>query len=97
MFLLILSVIIIVASLALSRQEEPFKKIAKGVRIVGGILLLVGILSSCFVQIDAGFVGVKSLFGKVQNDVLNSGLNFVNPLVEVREMDIRTQTYTMSG
>ena len=97
MFLLILAVIIIIVSLALSRQQEPFNKIAKGVRIVGGVLLLVGIITSCFVQVDAGYVGVKSLFGKVQNDVLTSGLNFVNPLVEVREMDIRTQTYTMSG
>jgi regulator of protease activity HflC (stomatin/prohibitin superfamily) len=97
MFLLILSVIIIIVSLALSRQQEPFNKIAKGVRIVGGVLLLVGIITSCFVQVDAGYVGVKSLFGKVQNDVLRSGLNFVNPLVEVKELDIRTQTYTMSG
>jgi regulator of protease activity HflC (stomatin/prohibitin superfamily) len=97
MFLLILSVIIIIVSLALSRQQEPFNKIAKVVRIVGGVLLLVGIITSCFVQIDAGYVGVKSLFGKVQNDVLRSGLNFVNPLVEVKELDIRTQTYTMSG
>jgi regulator of protease activity HflC (stomatin/prohibitin superfamily) len=97
MFLLILAVIIIIISLALSRQQEPFNKIAKGVRIVGGVLLLVGIITSCFVQVDAGYVGVKSLFGKVQNDVLRSGLNFVNPLVEVKELDIRTQTYTMSG
>lgn len=97
MFLIILATIIIIISLALSRQQEPLNKIAKGVRILGGILLLVGILTSCFVQVDAGYVGVKSLFGKVQNDVLTSGLNFINPLVDVREMDIRTQTYTMSG
>lgn len=97
MFLIILATIIIIVSLALSRQQEPFNKIGKGVRILGGVLLLVGILTSCFVQVDAGYVGVKSLFGKVQNDVLTSGLNFINPLVDVREMDIRTQTYTMSG
>jgi regulator of protease activity HflC (stomatin/prohibitin superfamily) len=97
MFLLIISIIIIIVSLVLSRQEEPLRKIGKGVRVVGGVLLVFGILISCFVQIDAGYVGVKSLFGKVQNEVLRSGLNFVNPLVEVREMDIRTQTYTMSG
>jgi regulator of protease activity HflC (stomatin/prohibitin superfamily) len=49
------------------------------------------------VQIGAGQVGVKSLFGKVQNDVLSSGLHFVNPLVDVKRMDIKTQNYTMSG
>jgi len=49
------------------------------------------------VQIDAGQVGVKKLFGKVQPTVLNSGLNMVNPLYEIEKMDIRTQNYTMSG
>jgi regulator of protease activity HflC (stomatin/prohibitin superfamily) len=97
MFLLVIGFIILIVSLALSRAEGPLPKIAKGVRAVGGILMLVGILTACFVQVDAGYVGVKSLFGKVQNDVLSSGLNFVNPLVNVREMDIKTQNYTMSG
>jgi regulator of protease activity HflC (stomatin/prohibitin superfamily) len=52
---------------------------------------------SCFVQVDAGHVGVKSLFGNVKNEVMRSGLNFKSPLVDVQELDIRTQTYTMSG
>jgi regulator of protease activity HflC (stomatin/prohibitin superfamily) len=97
MILIILGFLLIIGSLALSRGEEPAKKIGTGVRILGGVVLFLGILFSCFVQIDAGHVGVKSLFGNVQNDVLRSGLNFKSPLVEVREMDIRTQTYTMSG
>jgi regulator of protease activity HflC (stomatin/prohibitin superfamily) len=97
MILIILGFLLIIASLALTRGEEPAKKIGTGIRILGGIVLFMGILFSCFVQIDAGHVGVKSIFGKVQNDVFRSGLNFKNPLVEVREMDIRTQTYTMSG
>jgi regulator of protease activity HflC (stomatin/prohibitin superfamily) len=97
MILIILGFLMIVASLALSRAEEPAKKIGTGIRILGGVVLFFGIIFSCFVQIDAGHVGVKSLFGNVQNDVLRSGLNFKSPLVEVREMDIRTQTYTMSG
>jgi regulator of protease activity HflC (stomatin/prohibitin superfamily) len=42
-------------------------------------------------------VGVKSLFGKVDDDVLTSGLNLVNPLVDVRVVDVKTQNYTMSG
>jgi regulator of protease activity HflC (stomatin/prohibitin superfamily) len=48
-------------------------------------------------MIDAGQIGVKVLFGKVQNDVLGSGLHFINPLMEVRSLDIKTQNYTMSG
>jgi regulator of protease activity HflC (stomatin/prohibitin superfamily) len=56
-----------------------------------------GFLTSSVKQIDAGYVGVKSLFGKVNNNVLSSGLNFVNPLMEVKQLDVRTQNYTMSG
>jgi regulator of protease activity HflC (stomatin/prohibitin superfamily) len=97
MFLLIIGFIVLIASLALARTEEPFRKLAKTARIIGALLMIIGILSSSFKQVDAGFVGVKSIFGKVQNDVLSPGLNFVNPLVEVRELDTRTQNYTMSG
>jgi len=56
-----------------------------------------GFLTSCIKQIDAGQIGVKSLFGKVQDDVLSSGLNLVSPLVDVKSIDVRTQNYTMSG
>ena len=97
MFLIFLGFIIFLVSIALLRGQEPLQKIGKGIRILSFVIIAVGILTSCFVQIDAGHVGVKSLFGKVQNDVLTSGLHFVNPLVNVREMDIKTQTYTMSG
>ena len=60
-------------------------------------MLLLGIFFSAIIQIDAGEVGVKKLFGKVQNDVLPSGLHIINPLMEVTHMDIKTQNYTMSG
>jgi regulator of protease activity HflC (stomatin/prohibitin superfamily) len=97
MFLLFLGFVIFLVSIALLRGQEPLQKIGKGIRILSFVLITIGLLSSCFVQIDAGYVGVKSLFGKVQNDVLNSGLHFVNPLVTVKELDVKTQNYTMSG
>jgi regulator of protease activity HflC (stomatin/prohibitin superfamily) len=75
----------------------PQKKVANGLRLTGGILLVVGVLTSCFVQINTGFVGVKSLFGRVQSETLSSGLSFVNPLVEVIQIETRTLNYTMSG
>lgn len=97
MFLLFLGFVIFLVSIALLRGQEPLQKIGKGIRILSFVLITIGLLSSCFVQIDAGHVGVKSLFGKVQNDILNSGLHFVNPLVSVKELDIKTMNYTMSG
>ena len=53
-------------------------------------------MSSAFKQIDAGKVGVKSLFGNVQPDILESGLHLVNPLLDITTFDVKTQNYTMS-
>ena len=48
-------------------------------------------------MIDAGQVGVQSMFGKVNQTTLPSGLNVINPLMDVTLFDIKTQNYTMSG
>jgi regulator of protease activity HflC (stomatin/prohibitin superfamily) len=71
-----------------------YATLAKGVAI---LLIIVGLLSSMVVQVDAGTIGVQSLFGKVQNNTLEPGLNIVNPLVKVTHFDTKTQNYTMSG
>jgi regulator of protease activity HflC (stomatin/prohibitin superfamily) len=49
------------------------------------------------VQLNAGQIGVQSLFGKIQSRTLSEGLNIVNPLVSVRKIDVKTQNYTMSA
>ena len=54
-------------------------------------------MNACIKQIDAGHIGVKSLFGKIDDNILQSGLNFVNPFVDIKNIDIKTQNYTMSG
>ena len=60
-------------------------------------LIIAGFLLSSVIEIDAGKIGVKKMFGKVQSDILKSGLHLINPLVNVIRMDTRTQNYTMSG
>jgi regulator of protease activity HflC (stomatin/prohibitin superfamily) len=76
----------------------PFNpKLPPMIRYGGLILALVGINLACVKQIEAGQVGVQSLFGKVQSQTLESGLNFINPFMEVNSMDIKTQNYTMSA
>ena len=97
MFLLILGLVALIVGFQLSRADNPIQKFSNPLRIAGVILLLVGASVSMFKVIDAGQVGVKTLFGKVENDVLYSGLNVVNPLVEVTTFDTKTQNYTMSG
>jgi regulator of protease activity HflC (stomatin/prohibitin superfamily) len=97
MALIILGIVLLIAGMVILRQKEELHKLGAGLRIAGLAFVAIGFLTSCVKQIDAGQIGVKSLFGKVENDVLNSGLNFVNPLVDVHVMDIKTQNYTMSG
>ncbi|MEI8073598.1 MAG: prohibitin family protein [Bacteroidota bacterium] len=97
MVLIILGLIIFIAAFYLKAQPHPFPQYAGTARLVGLGIIVLGILTSCIKQIDAGQIGVKSMFGKVQNDVLTSGLTFVNPLIDVNKIDIKTQNYTMSG
>jgi len=96
MFFLILGVVVIIAGIAF-RSVPNVARYAKEFILAGIVLLLIGVVIKCFIQIDAGQVGVKKLFGKVQDNVLQSGLHFINPLYEIEKLDTKTQNYTMSG
>ena len=96
MVLIILGILVLIAGFALQKNEQ-FGRFAKVIRGIAFLLMFAGLLTKCIVQINAGHIGVKSLFGKVQNDVLGSGLHFINPFMEVERLDIKTQNYTMSG
>jgi regulator of protease activity HflC (stomatin/prohibitin superfamily) len=96
MALIFLGIFVLIAGFALQKNAQ-YGRFAKVVRTIAVLLMIAGLLTKCIVQIGAGQVGVKSLFGKVQNDILNSGLHFINPFVEVTRLDIKTQNYTMSG
>jgi len=96
MFFLILGVVVIIAGIAF-RSVPNVARYANEFILAGIVLLLIGVVIKCFIQIDAGQVGVKKLFGKVQDNVLQSGLHFINPLYEIEKLDVKTQNYTMSG
>ena len=57
-------------------------------------LLFIG---SSFTIIPAGHIGVQVLFGRVQPNALTEGMRLINPLVDIEEMSVRTETYTMSA
>jgi regulator of protease activity HflC (stomatin/prohibitin superfamily) len=96
MVLITLGIIILVLSFFVGGIPNVERSARIG-RIVAVGFILLGIITSSFVQIDAGHIGVKKLFGKVQPEVISSGLNFINPLMEIERMDVKTQNYTMSG
>jgi regulator of protease activity HflC (stomatin/prohibitin superfamily) len=97
MLLIILGLVIFFAAFSLKKSNTQYSQFAGAVRIAGLGLAVLGFFTSCIKQVDAGEIGVKSLFGKVQDDVLYSGLNVVNPLIQVDKMDVKTQNYTMSA
>ncbi|MFZ4671757.1 MAG: prohibitin family protein [Flavobacterium sp.] len=94
---LIIGFILIIISFTLKTNESQLSKFANFFRIFGFVVILLGLLSSTFKQIDAGKVGVKSLYGNVQPDILESGLHVVNPLLDITSFDTQTQNYTMSA
>ena len=94
---ILFGIVLLIIAFALAKAETPLKPYVGIVKIAGLLLLLAGVIFSAVFQIEPGQVGVQKLFGKVSNKTLESGLNIINPLVEVVTFDIRTQNYTMSG
>ena len=97
MFLIVIGIIVLIITAVVIKNSPALAKFKPVGRVVGFIFILLGILNACVKQIDAGEAGVKVLFGSIQNDVMGSGLHFINPLLDVKKLDVKTQNYTMSG
>jgi regulator of protease activity HflC (stomatin/prohibitin superfamily) len=97
MFLIVLGIFTAIFTVVIGRTNPRAESVGRIGRYVGLGLVALGVLTSIFVQIESGQVGVKQLFGKVQPGTLSEGLNVVNPLIDVERYDVRTQNYTMSG
>ena len=97
MFLIILGIILLIVVATVFKNNQQLVRFKTIGRVLGLLFILAGILISSIVQVNPGEIGVKILFGSVQNDVLSSGLHLVDPLLEIRKVDVKTQNYTMSG
>ncbi|MFM9439705.1 prohibitin family protein [Flavobacterium psychrophilum] len=95
---IIIGIVLLAVSFSIKNNfNNPFSKFSSILRTVGIVVIFLGIFSSMFKQIDAGKVGVQSLYGSVKADVLESGLQLINPLMDVTIFDTQTQNYTMSA
>ncbi len=98
MAFIVIGILLLLIAFVLKRSAEPqVIKLRPLLKLAGALILLAGIFSASIRQIEPGEVGVQTLFGQVQNRTLESGLNLVNPMVEVVSFPIKTQNYTMSG
>ena len=96
LFTVIIGVILFLIGASFSNNQS-LSKFARPFKIGAVIAIVIGLMSSMFKQIDAGKVGVQSLYGNVQPDILESGLHVINPLLDITDFDIQTQNYTMSA
>ncbi len=84
-------------------MEEPprIKKLSfLNILIPAVVILFVvfAFLSSPFVIIESGYVGVKLTLGKADKDELKPGLHFIIPFIQtVEKMSVRTHSYDMTG
>ncbi len=62
------------------------------------IFVVFSFLSSPFVIIESGYVGVKLTLGKAEREELKPGLHFIIPFIQkVEKMSVRTHSYDMTG
>ncbi len=97
MFLIILGILLLILSATVLKNNSALAKFKNIGRLIGIAFIGLGFFSASVVQINPGEIGIKILFGNIQNEVLGSGLHFVNPLLEIQKLDVKTQNYTMSG
>jgi regulator of protease activity HflC (stomatin/prohibitin superfamily) len=98
MTVIIVGIIILIIGFVAAKADEPMlRKYRSMIKTAGVIVILIGMSIACVVQVEPGQVGVQKLFGKVNNNILESGLNIINPMVQVVMFDVRTENYTMSG
>jgi len=97
MVLIILGIILFIVATVVVKNNSALSKFERVGKSISIVLIALGIMNSCVKQIDAGEIGVKILFGSIQKDVMLSGLHFINPLLDVKKLDVKTQNYTMSG
>ncbi|MBI2721234.1 MAG: prohibitin family protein [Bacteroidetes bacterium] len=97
MLFIILGLLMLGVSYFVIRVNYKLNRFYKLTNIFGIVIILLGISTTIVKQVEAGQAGVQTLFGKVDDHILESGLTLINPLVEVTMFDIKTQNYTMSG
>jgi regulator of protease activity HflC (stomatin/prohibitin superfamily) len=77
-------------------QVDNYKILGIVYKVSLAVAVVFLVLSTATV-VPAGNVGVQVLYGNVEPDALENGFHLINPLYEIKPMDVRTQAYTMSA
>jgi regulator of protease activity HflC (stomatin/prohibitin superfamily) len=97
MFLLILGVLALIAGIVFGCMciSEGYKGGAVGCFLGGVVLAVILVVCSCLSSVPTGHTGVVTTFGKVEDHVFDSGINFKAPWQSVIKMDNRVQKQTV--
>ena len=94
--MLVIGLVLIVVSFVIGfigqRQSDTRTRVISALMFIAGIA---SIASTGFTTVEAGNVGVTSLFGDVDTVPLGQGLHLILPLKAVTKMSIQTQSVTM--
>jgi regulator of protease activity HflC (stomatin/prohibitin superfamily) len=72
------------------RKAAETARARVGLRLLGVLVILAGLLLASFRIVPGGTVGVQVLFGRIYEDVLTEGLSVISPLKQVRLLSVRT-------
>ena len=90
--------ILFFALLAIVAVVAGFIFAQRALGIVGGVILFVGgIVFSAVTVISAGHTGVVVTLGEVNPVTLAEGLHLVNPISQIKEVDVRLQKTQLTG
>ena len=74
MSIILVGIVILVIGFVIASADPSLKKYRSVIKTAGVVVILIGISSSSVVQVEPGQVGVQKLFGKVNDNILESGL-----------------------
>ncbi len=96
MGILVFGVIVLLAGIiaGVSMKHSRAAVAGKIIGIVGFILGLVIIVTSCFATVPTGHTGILTTFGKVEDTTYEAGVHFILPWQKVVKMDNRVQKLT---
>lgn len=72
-------------------EDKHMRKYARPTFFICLTLALMLFVGSTIAVVPTGYTGIKTTFGKVENDTVSSGINFVLPWQSIVNMDNRTQ------
>lgn len=89
MVLSIFGIIVFIVSMVFRKNFH--KPMNKAVPLIGTIVMIIAIISSCISYVPTGYTGIVTTFGKVHENTLDAGINFHAPWDNVIKMDNREQ------